>query len=1088
MLLALSSLLSLSLSVHVSSYFNPCRKTDAASCWATDFSPVSLGLTSGPPFTSSYNLPLASFATFDDPGATRRNPSSWSIDATAGFPGGAGEPAGQLVERSRIEGGSGNGCSGGREGSHVRMRKVDELSSRQLEIQVAWSFDLGEDDKPQTVGVIFRMRDNNNYFRWDYTHYNDDGNLVRCESLRLRVDGVLQTIISPVCGAVSCTSLDYEPVSEWHQVLISLDVSSTDKVWVARGTPAEGTYARSQPPHIRLRTSTAGAADWLSYFEDPLWNNVALFCAGAACKFDNFGAWTYAARYVARTIDFPRCSSCTSPQTVIASGGSDTWCRCCFYDCETKDREQYCNVNPLNTNPASPFCLGTPRDLCDGVKDPTSTFRDYTDTWCENCYDGLLNQDESGYPDCNGKCGPCTCSDGVRNGGELEDAAGGVDCGGPDCASCSARCSNGRKDGDETGVDCGGANCGPCPTCFDGLVNQGEGCDAGLADQGGPCSAVGTFGCGPSMASRCVCPTPSPTRFPTPMPTTPFPTAFPTLHPTPFPTVNPTVQPTSNPTPQPTVFPTERPTLFPTRFPTAQPTTPFPTVNPTVRPTMQPTFVGDSPFPTAQPTTTRPTPQPTDQPTWEPTSHPTPQPTPMPSAEPTPRPTDQPTSAPTPFPPGITASPTLSPTPTPPIPPSPMPTLPNYLLSVRLGNTTRVGRELIVTCEDETGALGTTVPSLSETSPCADFLAVCPAAVRTWFQQTVRVVDPGAIIAVVRCGSYDSLVVPSSSGTLEDGLCVYLAEFDCSVGEATAQQTTLATTTSTTVAPTQVDTTTTATATTAAVNATEAPQTEPPGAVGTPGGEEEEGGGGGGVAAAVIIILLLLGCGVAFYILFVRQRRPLPWTGRPLGERAPARTGGASRGGSHVGSTEMSTTAATSPPARPPPTPATPSPAVDSPALLPMASATAYDSESDEETIDIARRKSAKGSKVKSGGSRVKRGTGGSRVGGTGGTPLLTTPVKSAGSGVTLAPRTPAADAAPNTPSSVTPRKPRTAKSPKTPKTGGKGKGGGASRGSTNKRSSGSSGAARVSRKEKVAAEGEGGRISNLLDFVEADE
>jgi hypothetical protein len=416
-----------------------------------------------------------------------------------------------------------------------------------------------------------------------------------------------------------------------------------------------------------------------------------------------------------------------------------------------------------------------------------------------------------------------------------------------------------------------------------------------------------------------------------------------------------------------------------------------------------------------------------------------------------------------------------------------MPTLPNYLVSVRLGNTTRVGKELIVTCEDETGALGTTVPSLSPQSPCADFLAVCPAAVRTWFQETIRVIDPGAIVAVVRCGSYDSLVVPSSPGVLEAGLCGYLAEFDCSVGESTTTTTTAATVsdappppTDTTVAPT--------TTTEEVVNTTTEAATKPPSMIGPPGEEE---GGGGGAAAAVIIILLLLGCGVAFYILFVRQKRPLPWTGRPLGEPAPGaaddgRKG--SRGGSRVGDTEM-TTAATSPPARPPPTPATPSPAVDSPAMLPMASTMAYDSESDEETIDIARRKSAKGSKVKSGGSRVKRGTGGSRVA-TGGTPLLTTPVKSAGSGVSLAPRTPAADAAPNTPSSVTPRKPRTAKSPKTPKSGGKGKGkgGAGSRGSTNKRSSGSSGAARVSRKEKVAAEGESGRISNLLDFVEADE
>ncbi|OYT27112.1 MAG: hypothetical protein B6U97_02370 [Candidatus Altiarchaeales archaeon ex4484_96] len=50
----------------------------------------------------------------------------------------------------------------------------------------------------------------------------------------------------------------------------------------------------------------------------------------------------------------------------------------------------------------------------------------------ESCFDGLMNQNETGV-DCGGPCSPCaSCIDGILNQGEL-----GVDCGGP-CAPCES--------------------------------------------------------------------------------------------------------------------------------------------------------------------------------------------------------------------------------------------------------------------------------------------------------------------------------------------------------------------------------------------------------------------------------------------------------------------------------------------------------------------------------------------------------------------------------------------------------------------------------------------------------------------------
>jgi hypothetical protein len=114
-----------------------------------------------------------------------------------------------------------------------------------------------------------------------------------------------------------------------------------------------------------------------------------------------------------------------------------------------------------------------------------------------NCYDGILNNDEEGI-DCGGPCKPCppTCDNGVQDIrpdiGWVEE---GVDCGGP-CPACPT-CFDGILNQDETGIDCGGTLCNPCPpicgNCINGIM---DGDETGI-DCGGACCppCAGTGDC-----------------------------------------------------------------------------------------------------------------------------------------------------------------------------------------------------------------------------------------------------------------------------------------------------------------------------------------------------------------------------------------------------------------------------------------------------------------------------------------------------------------------------------------------------------------------------------------------------------------
>ena len=136
---------------------------------------------------------------------------------------------------------------------------------------------------------------------------------------------------------------------------------------------------------------------------------------------------------------------------------------------------------------------GATAHCSDGMRDDGETDVD-CGGGCPPCADGdgcETGADCSSKSCTHGTCATATCTDGLANGGETD-----VDCGGPgtcprcavgsacaddtDCGgagpgrcvggSCTATCSDGLTNGDETDVDCGGS----CPGC-----PLGKACTAG---------------------------------------------------------------------------------------------------------------------------------------------------------------------------------------------------------------------------------------------------------------------------------------------------------------------------------------------------------------------------------------------------------------------------------------------------------------------------------------------------------------------------------------------------------------------------------------------------------------------------------
>ncbi len=103
---------------------------------------------------------------------------------------------------------------------------------------------------------------------------------------------------------------------------------------------------------------------------------------------------------------------------------------------------------------------------------------------CDHCVNGIIDEGET-WIDCGGECGPCpSCANGILDPGET-----GIDCGMDGCPECSDLCFNNVLDGEETDIDCGGA-CIACPTCDDLIFNGDElGIDCGGPDCE-PCCTV----------------------------------------------------------------------------------------------------------------------------------------------------------------------------------------------------------------------------------------------------------------------------------------------------------------------------------------------------------------------------------------------------------------------------------------------------------------------------------------------------------------------------------------------------------------------------------------------------------------------
>ncbi len=195
-----------------------------------------------------------------------------------------------------------------------------------------------------------------------------------------------------------------------------------------------------------------------------------------------------------------------------------------------------CNDGIKNGNETDIDCGGSNCGNCQGNRtcgengDCVSNFCHPVSKTCKspNCSDGYLNGNESDK-DCGGSCNDCliddicrvnadcqsgycappttsggsktceyaTCTDGIKNGNEID-----VDCGGTctkcgdnkactvnsDCLSgyCGTNhkcktpgCNDGELDGDETDIDCGGSDCDPC--------RKGETCEVDVDCESGHC-------------------------------------------------------------------------------------------------------------------------------------------------------------------------------------------------------------------------------------------------------------------------------------------------------------------------------------------------------------------------------------------------------------------------------------------------------------------------------------------------------------------------------------------------------------------------------------------------------------------------
>jgi hypothetical protein len=183
-----------------------------------------------------------------------------------------------------------------------------------------------------------------------------------------------------------------------------------------------------------------------------------------------------------------------------------------------------CDDGARNGDEASVDCGGSCSGCADGsacAGDADCASHVCTASRCSepSCTDGVSNRDETGV-DCGGSCtdscaagqgcagdddcgeglfcamtGLCTvvsCSDGVRNGGEVL-----ADCGGPDCSGCpdGSACN--------TAADCASLVCddGSCAaaSCSDGVSNQGE----SSTDCGGSCEQKCSNGAGCNGAGDC---------------------------------------------------------------------------------------------------------------------------------------------------------------------------------------------------------------------------------------------------------------------------------------------------------------------------------------------------------------------------------------------------------------------------------------------------------------------------------------------------------------------------------------------------------------------------------------------------------
>jgi cysteine-rich repeat protein len=244
------------------------------------------------------------------------------------------------------------------------------------------------------------------------------------------------------------------------------------------------------------------ATRWSSGFSDPQWLYVDLGTQRrikrVQLRWENAASWSY---------DIQVADSASGPWATIyadnaGNGGTDditnlnangryvrmySRSRTSQWGNSIWEFEVYGDLSPTCGAPVT--CGNGALDSGEECDDGNTVNDDVCSNACvqARCTDGVRNQGETAT-DCGGPCSACVvCGDGVVEGTEQCDDGNAVNNDTCSNACVTATCSDGVRNQGEMGTDCGGP-CSACVACGDGVVTGTEQCDDGNAVNNDTCS------------------------------------------------------------------------------------------------------------------------------------------------------------------------------------------------------------------------------------------------------------------------------------------------------------------------------------------------------------------------------------------------------------------------------------------------------------------------------------------------------------------------------------------------------------------------------------------------------------------------